>query len=111
MKHLCFILLMGLVACEPKEHRPTGLIDDAAMAQLLADMHILETAQNSKTLQSDSIQFSYEQIYTETFKKHNVTRSQYDSTMMWLSHHPAELEVVYDQVISELSERESRAKQ
>jgi hypothetical protein len=104
------ISVAALAACNPKAPRPAGLASDTTMVMLLADMHILESAHNTKALEADSVPYTYAEIYAEIFRRHNVTKAQYDSTMMWLARDSQQLDAIYDQVIEELSKREAAVK-
>lgn len=111
MRFLLWAMSFLLFSCESVQKRPIGLVPDSTMVLLLADMHILETAQNTKSLEADSVPFSYQELYAEIFKRHQVRRPQYDSTMMFLSVNAPEMERIYDLVIQELSEREAKTKE
>lgn len=112
MKKTLLIAFLGIsvISCQPQPQRPTGLVPDTTMVQLLADMHILESAHNTKALEADSVPFSYPEIYAEIFRKHQVNKTQYDSTMFWLARDAEQLDAVYDRVIEELSKREAAVK-
>lgn len=107
---LLYLMMLGIAACTPTEKRPAGMAADSTMVQLLADMHILESAHNTKALEADSVPYTYAEIYTEIFRRHNVTKVQYDSTMLWYSRQPMQMDAIYDQVIEELSKREAAVK-
>jgi len=107
---ILYLAILSLSACTRSPNRPSGLVADSTMVQLLADMHILESAHNTKALEADSVPYTYAEIYAEIFRKHNVTKVQYDSTMTWYSREPMQMDAIYDQVIEELSKRESAVK-
>lgn len=104
---IVFAVFMTLMGCEKTEHPPQNLIPADTLALLLADMHILETAQNTKVLTSDSVPHSYEALYAAMFARYAISNERYDSTMVWLSNHPSDLEIIYDRVIEHLAQRES----
>lgn len=104
---LALPILLAMVGCDKTEQPPKNMVAADTLAMLLADMTVLETAQNTKALTSDSVKYSYEALYAAMFAHYGVTNARYDSTMAWLSTHPSDLEKIYDQVIEHLAERES----
>lgn len=72
------------------------------MVNILTDVQILEATIDlnivSGTAKTDN--------HSSIFKKHHITRQQYDSSMLFYSSHPELLTQIYDKVIAELSKKQ-----
>lgn len=123
------LLLLFSVACGRKEtpvaDKPDDLIPREKMVSVLADIHLLEAAigitngaappmpimhmgqgpMDAKV--PPVIQKQKELGYYDVFKRNGVTREQYDRSMKWYTAHPEELSVLYDDVITELTRRQT----
>jgi hypothetical protein len=127
MRYLVGILLLLFVSCgEEKvtEKAPENLLEKEKMVQVLADVHLLEASLNLRSpsvirpmkiipnpnlepLPPEPVDSKSPLPYYDIFKKHGVTRAQYEETMKWYSAHPEELNLLYDEVIVELTKRQA----
>lgn len=111
--------------------KPEDLIPEEKMVQVLVDVHLLEAALSIRTPQATHTRgpitmehfqdtslpnFSADPntkdplpLY-DIFKKHGVTKKQYESSMKWYCSEPDKLSLLYDEVITELTTRQLKQK-
>lgn len=98
---------------------------------VLADVHLLEAALNVRSPQVTRPQGPKTlEMLTDTlikgvvidpnalppigwydiFEKHGVTKQQYEASMKWYSLNPEQLNLLYDDVITELTTRQLKAR-
>lgn len=87
----CALLAVVMVAC--KVERPSYVLTDRVMEEVLYDYHIAKAMGEG---------LDYNEQYKRTlyvnavFKKHNITEAQFDTTMAWYARHPEVVNEVYD---------------
>jgi hypothetical protein len=131
MSRFALIALFFLFACnQPKTdavEKPDDLIPEEKMVQIMADVHLLEAALNVRTPQvtrphgpltlegpRDSILHTVVNDpaakppieWYDIFKRHGVTKKQYETSMAWYGSQPEKLNTLYDEVITELTKRQ-----
>lgn len=97
-RHACLLLaLLCLVACQVR--RPSGVLSDTQMEDILYDYHIAK-AMGDEFSGTDS----YKRVlYIESvFRKHGITQADFDSSMVWYSRNPEKMSKVYDKVNTRL---------
>ncbi len=137
MKRFLVMAVLFTFSCNQSKikgvEKPDDLIPEDKMVQVLADVHLLEAALNIRFSQTnqhtgqgpiemmhhqDTVQpvFSldgnakYPLGYYDIFKKEGVTKKQYESSMKWYCADPANLSKMYDDVIIELTKRQTKEK-
>lgn len=106
-----FIITCCFISCAPpKEEIPADVIAQGPMAEIIADIHLAEAFNGLHPKKGDtsaSVTLGY---YEVIYKKHGITKPQFDSSYHYYIHHPVMLDSVYNQVIEILSDRESELK-
>ena len=92
-----------------KDKVPDSVLPIDKMVQVQVGIHLLEAEQGQRTIDqslngTDTISFQ------SVFKKENITKTQYDSSLIFYSAHPQLLDEVYDKVINELNKMQSEEK-
>lgn len=99
---LSIILLQACNSFEPKHETPT--IDREKMAQITADLHIIEAhLQNSVAKERDSIRNT---LYYQMYKIHDVDSTELFENQQIYYKNPKEVEVMYGRVLEILNEKE-----
>jgi Domain of unknown function (DUF4296) len=129
MRFFWVLILALFTACSSDEPAaitvPDSLVAEVKMVQLLADVHLLEATlqveqPNLRTVSlmpghivappdpnlplDTSNQFAYYDI----FKKNGCSRDDYEKTMNWYTQNPEQLNLLYDKVLVELTERQTK---
>jgi len=100
------MLLMALVACN---NRPSGVIDESDMTDILTEMHTLDGVLVAKGLQygnNDAKQHYYDYI----LKKYDVSRAEFDTSLVWYTKNPKKFVFIYDDVLERLSTLENEVR-
>lgn len=114
LKHFLKLVTSGLILCllfscgKKKEEAsplpvPAHLLTPHQMAGLLTQVHLLEAAVNLKTAQNQSTNRRDSVAYSDIFQKYQSTYAEFKENFAYYSSKPDELEVIYDEVISELT--------
>ena len=84
------------------------IIDDDKMIAVLTDIHVAEAAaQSLRREQKDSILSLY---YEQVFYIHQISREEFERTMLVLRGDPDHLENLYNKILEELTEKSAGVK-
>ena len=107
LKNLIYILLFVFAACNNDDITiPENIIPQSKMVQILADFHLAEVTANYKSL-GDTNRIDVMELYSQIYKKHSITKEQYKESYQFYLEHPTLLNKMYDEVINELSRRQT----
>ena len=85
---------------------PKEFIAPDSMASILVDVHLAEAAANTASV-NDLQRFSASDLYPVIFKTHHTDSIAFRKSFEYYQNHPKKLDKIYEQVINELSKRES----
>jgi len=109
-KFFIFYLLFSIIvfsSCSKKEISiPRGIISKQEMVSLLVDLHIAQAA-TSRNQMTDSARHQMKDYTPFIFSSHQITKEQYDNSLAFYTKNPELLDEIYDQVINELSRKQS----
>ena len=99
-------ILLIFAACS---NRPKGVLDQEDMVNLLTDMHKLDGALVERGLMfsNDTTKTKY---YNFIFAKYNITKANFDSSLVWYTKKPQEFNNIYNKVLINLSLQEKEVK-
>jgi hypothetical protein len=103
--HLVFVLgfIILLSACG----RPKGVLSQNDMEKVLVDMHKAD-AMLSERGQSYGSYSNKSPYYAFVLKKHGVTQAEFDSSLVWYTKNPQKFTMVYNDVLAQLTEFQTR---
>ena len=102
-KHVfILIVLLSVVSC--KNRRPTGVLSPSKLEDVLFDYHI---ARSIAGMSGDSADFRRMEYTEAVFRKYHISRTDFDSTMLWYSRHTNELYKVYQNIEKRLNKEAS----
>jgi len=98
----CFIvfgLIFVLAACN---NRPKGVLNQSEMTDVLTDLHKLDGSLSTKGYGSiqDTVNSYY---YNSVLLKHDVTKAEFDSSLVWYTKNPKKFETIYADVLLQLT--------
>jgi hypothetical protein len=79
------------------------------MVGIMADVQLAEAAIANKNLWGDSAKKYAADCYDFVYQQHRVNKQIFESSLNYYVLHPKELDQIYTDVISELSQREAEA--
>ena len=91
----------GLTACSPV---PDGILSQKEMQAVVADMQIAEAMISSdrETYEDDAQKLA---LYESVFRKHHITRAEYDSSLVWYARNLDIYMRVYNLVTNDMETR------
>ncbi len=95
-------LLLVLVACGPAGPPPPGPLDRATFKRLLLGSELIEARLQHENVIAKRSDSPVEQYYDDLFKEEGVTKEDFRRTFDAYTQHPAELKVIYQEVLAEL---------
>ncbi len=102
MKKAIIFLFFIFMASQCRE-RPSYMIEDKKMVNMLVDIHVADIMFKLKTF-PPRYEKSDTTLYTDIFNKYNVSKIQLDTVMnYYIRHNPEKLKIIYDSVINRLS--------
>lgn len=91
------ILFLSLASCDEQIQPP---IDQEKMVKILADIHLSESASKSlPNRQKDTVLAKY---YEQIMEIHEVSKADFDSTIVILKKNPSEMLKVYEKVMEHI---------
>jgi hypothetical protein len=107
---LAFSLTGLLLGCaEEKEKVPAGLLPEAKLISILADIHIAESRVELSRYSPDTSGVIFKQLQQEIYKKHHVSEAQFNKTYNYYLEHITALDKIYERLVDTLGMREIKA--
>ncbi len=99
-------LILVLASCS---NRPKGVLNQEDMTNILTDMHKLDGALVDRGIMfsNDSTKMKY---YNFIFAKYKITKSNFDSSLVWYTKNPQEFNNIYNKVLINLTLQEKEVK-
>jgi hypothetical protein len=132
-RYFALLLLLFTLGCSDPEGtklppEPDDLIEQEKLVKVLADVHLLEAALGMRSpvmaprqLRPNDLVNPNQPVtpipapgrtnqlgYYDIFKQHGVTWRQYENSMNWYAAQPDVLDKIYEQVVEELSARQTQ---
>ncbi len=104
----CLLIAAFSFACGRKER---NIIDKQKMVSIMIDLHKVDGIILSELFLKNYPRADSVDIYNPVFEKHEVTRRQFEESLLFYSQSPQILEKMYDKVISELTKEHTRLKE
>ncbi len=105
-KYLILILVILCVSCsdeEVVETMPDDVLSQQEMVELLVDIQLIEGGIIIRKLDENKFGEEINAYYQNTFKKHGLSKKTFEYNMKYYSDHLEKLEIIYEEVINELS--------
>jgi hypothetical protein len=108
MKHY-YAFLLGLIflaACTRKD-LPKGILEEEKMIGILADLSVID-GYMATMMYTDTIRRNGKNFYATVYKKHNINKQIFDSSLKYYSKQPVLLDSMYSEVDSILKYKEAQ---
>ena len=100
-------LSVGFFSCEPKNEAvvtiPPNILNETTFTKLLVDYALAESAANLNIKNVSLLRLDSTYAFAP-LKENNISRTKYDSTLMFYSKHTILYKKIYENVLAELSE-------
>jgi len=100
---ILFIILFSQCNSEQSIDIPEDILKPDSMEVILRDLHIADaTLMNT---QPDNKEYKYRSdiYYAQILRKHNISRAEFDSSIMFYARYPLLFEKIYDKVLAEMN--------
>lgn len=100
---LCLVLCASCgVRDEENEPEPDYILKEEVFIDMLTDCYLGEGAAGINVKNVTGVRFDSAYLFNP-FKDRQVSRQQFDTTIVWYSRHPKKLKEVYDKLLENLS--------
>ena len=113
MKKILFLLIILFVSCSEQKSdiTPSDIIDKTTFVLILEEVHMIEAEyQLTKINKKEKSENKLIDDYTKLYSEFKITKSEFENSMNYYSHHSEDLEGIYEEVLSNLQERQSNLK-
>lgn len=93
---ILILLIVAVVSCRPK-----GVINQRKMVTLLTELHRADGAMQVTNL-TYGRDADMERYYADVLARNGVTQAEFDSSLVWYTHHPQRFDKIYPRVIANL---------
>lgn len=108
MRSIYLVTILLLFSfCGQADRVPQGILSPGDMERVLFDLNLAEGAVKIQGLLPDSAEKVIPVYYNQVFAKHNLTREAFMKSYNYYLDHPNKMDKIHDQVLEELSKRES----
>lgn len=102
-----FCVLLFACSDETVVNIPDTVLPKQKMAEVLMDVHLLESSMNLNVYNMDRIAAENTTPGFDILRKNSVTKQQFDQSFDFYSQHPALLNEIYDSVLNNLSKMQA----
>ena len=111
---LIIILFLSFSACniekkEKQDQVPEHIISPEQMDEVLVDIHIVEAALKYKRGIGEKYKLYSNQYFDHVFKKHNISKKQFEESLEYYYKHEKQLDDIYENVLEELQKIKKEA--
>lgn len=112
MKQLTLFICICLIifSCSEKSTRPDNILEPKKMAEVLAEVQLLEATYNLQYSRLDSSKAIMIKGYDQLFEKTRVSRETFETSIQYYSLRPEEMITIQEDVADLLMARESEIK-
>lgn len=106
-----FTFSLFILSCAAKHEDailvPPTILDNQQLVEILTDAYLAEGATGINIKGISGQQFDSVYLFNP-LKEHGCSKSKFDSSMVFYTHHPNVLKNIYDQVLEELNKIAAR---
>jgi hypothetical protein len=101
--HLIVVILFHYSCSEEKKDIPENIIGKEKMTLMLTDLCLMEGAINIANI--PSVHQNHQALKFNVYKQHNVTRAQFDSSLIYYCKHMDDFREIQSKVLEELNKK------
>jgi len=95
-----FSLMLFIISCDKKSE---FVIEKDKFVDLLVDIHKIDALLSTKQMNDVNVKVDSASYYNFVYKKHNVSRNEFDSTLKFYTERPEDFAKIYKLVIEKIS--------
>jgi hypothetical protein len=106
---LIIAVFFFFISCSKKSVEvPKNILTKEELVPILVDIHLAQAFIGMNQF-SDSSKFNLQDYSSYIYKSHHMTKEKYENSMAFYTLHPELLDEIYQEVINELSKKQSEA--
>ena len=110
-RFIIFLSLFLFLGCNAEKKPPNKyLLTSDQLIPVLVDLHLIYAIQSTPEFHQLTNLYDSIDLHSAVFKKHNVTKAAFDSTISYYSDNPEYMIDIYDEVIMRLSKLQDSIK-
>lgn len=111
MRTVVILALALAVGCASAEQKPEGLLDREVFKEVLLEATLIEARMNHELTIAHHDRVPVERYYADMFREKGVTSAAFDTSFMYYASRPEEMQVIYEEILAELSRKKDEAPQ
>ena len=99
------LAILVLASCSRPQPEPAGLLPREKFKSTLLGSQLIEARLNHEMVNDKRLDMPVREYYAELFKAEGVSEQAFKTTFQWYVEHPADLKVIYEEILVELQKR------
>ncbi|MDP4267113.1 MAG: DUF4296 domain-containing protein [Bacteroidota bacterium] len=101
---LIILLITTFFACHKRDRKVNvDIIPPKKMVEVIYDVHQVEAKLNMEQIKGRNITSLSKEYYNSLFKKHDLTKEEFEKSIEYYAERPAEFEEIYTKVINKFN--------
>ncbi|HOY27513.1 MAG TPA: DUF4296 domain-containing protein [Flavobacteriales bacterium] len=105
MRSLVIIVLLAVSCRAPEEAVPSDVLPRDRFKDILVEAQLIEARTNHELVVAHHSSIPSEQYYTDMFKEQGTTKEEFQRSFTFWSGRSADMKVIYEEVLVEISRR------
>jgi Domain of unknown function (DUF4296) len=110
-KTLILLLIFSLFSCKNSKQTPEYVIPFDDMVDIIVEIHITDGMLSSSKIRWSLVKTDTTNYYDAIFNNYNYKRHDFDTSLYYYSKNIDQYDLIYDEVLNQLSEIESKLKE
>ena len=99
------LAILVVAACTRPEQQPADLLSREQFKSTLLGAQLIEARLNHEMVNDKRLDMPVREYYAELFKTEGVSEQSFKATFQWYAEHPADMKVIYEEILVELQKR------
>jgi len=106
-----FLMLVFLTACDSGRRDRNFVVEQEKMVDVMVDVHLTEAILRNKKISGEELDKKTSDYYSRIFHKHDITKKQFDSSLVYYEKNVDQFNEIYEEVIVKLNKKQRKAEQ
>ena len=110
MRYFLTILMAFLAFSCSNNKTPKGILSDKEITPILIELHLAEAIYTQRYSQEITRENYQEDLYITILKKYKLDQKTFEASVLYYGMHPDKYKSIYDEVLNQLNEMNSKAR-
>lgn len=106
-----FLMLVFLTGCDFGRKDRNHVVEEEKMVEVMVDVHLAEAILRNKKISGEELDIITSDYYSRIFDKHDITKKQFDSSLVYYEKNVDQFNEIYEEVIVKLNKKQRKAEQ